>query len=196
MPDRSATEAGWIAAIAAGGRAASPALQRIKDAYDRKVVSFCIWHFRLTPAEADDVWQDVLVRIWQHAAEFRPGADPSPWIWKMVRNRATDLLRDGWHRNRSESANEEQGDATDGHAAPPPDDRLAVDECVQRGLQRFARPHPEEAMVVRLRDLEGWAIREVAEYLSRTEEATRTFLCSVRKKLQPFLRPCFDLLTA
>lgn len=43
---------------------------------------------------ADEILQDVYVRIWEHAADFQPGrASPITWMATIARNRALDQVR-------------------------------------------------------------------------------------------------------
>jgi RNA polymerase sigma-70 factor (ECF subfamily) len=192
-------EGEWIRRIASGGARADAALRLLNDAYDAKILGFCVsWHFGLTRAEAEDVLQETWVRVWRYADDFREGANASPWIWKIVRHLATDVTRDRYRKNRK--PNDDDDDEAGAQIADPREAGApqvqAADVCVQRALQHFARQFPVEAEVIRLRDLEGWAIKDVADYLGRTETATRTFLCSVRPKLQPYLAPCLELLSS
>lgn len=186
-------QAGWVRQIALGGRLRDAALKHLFDAYDAGVISRCMWRHGLARSDAEEVWQDVVVQICRRAADFRPDGDPAAWIMNMVDSRAIDLLR------KPARHYEQPYDpaAPEVEALPAPQGaatHFAADECVQRGLQQFAREHPEEARFIALRDLDGLEVAELARQLGRTEEATRTYLKTLRKKLKPFLAPCLDLL--
>jgi RNA polymerase sigma-70 factor (ECF subfamily) len=190
---RRAQQSAWMPLIAAGGRARDAALRQMHDAYDRRVMSLCMWRFRLSEADAEDVWQDVVLSICEHAHEFRAGADPAPWILRMVENKAKDLLSEAWRRHRVDHGADEVPEIeVPGTQGQP--QRLAADECVQRGLRDFARAFPEEARAIALRDLEEWGVPKLAAFLGRSQDATRSYLVTLRKKLKPFLEPCLDLL--
>jgi RNA polymerase sigma-70 factor, ECF subfamily len=194
---RSEVESVWLEQIAQRGSAASAAFRRLTEVYGSKILAFCMRR-GLSLGDAEDLLQDVCVTLYAKAAEFRQGATPSPWIWAIVRNRWIDALRDPYKARRDVDSDEEDGmPASAAQVAAPSTDLApqAADDCVQRALQDFARGNSEAAMVVYLRDLEGWAIKDVAEYLERTEGATRQYLSEVRKKLRPFLEPCLELLS-
>lgn len=198
--DRRARQIAFIRRIAAGGPAMREGLVGLSADYERNVFSMCMRRWGLTQAEAEEVWQDVLVGICRHAAEFDPDADPAPWILTMVKNRVTDELRGGYRRRRADNDDADGGsDITPGiePSVPPAHDRtprLAVDRCVQLGLRDFRRAFPAEGEAIELRDLQEWSIPQVAAFLSRTETATRTYLKTLRKKLAPYLEPCLELL--
>jgi RNA polymerase sigma factor (sigma-70 family) len=163
-------------------------------AYDAKVVGYCMWKYGLSRADVEDLWQEVLISIYQHANQFRQDADAETWIWSLVRHRAIDLLRKPGRRYHREPS---EGESTE-IPVPPSDQptRVNIDDCVHRGLQNFGRDHGDEAMAISLRDLIGWDIPTMAAYLGRSETATRSFLSSLRKKLRPFMEPCLELLSS
>ncbi len=201
-PERRAREAAWLQQIAQRGAQWSRALQQLIDAYRPKVLTFCMRR-GMSHDDTEDLLQDLWVRIAANAAAFDPTRAPSTWIWAIARNLWHDAMRTLYKRRKdiagydfeslSEAALLEVAEAVPAPICVVPGESL--DDCVQRGLQHFARVHDEGAMAVQLRDLEEWGIAEVAQFLGRTEGATRTFLSQVRKKLEPFLKPCFELLS-
>ena len=191
---RRSQQVAWLRQVAAGGRAGTEALRQLHEAYDARVVRYGMWRYSLARADVEEIWQDVLVKIHTHAAEFRPDTDPETWIWALVRNRAIDEIRKPAHRMYRDPG----PDGAPEPAVPPSQgrtSRLDTDDCVHRGLQKFGREHVDEAMAVSLRDLSGWGIPQLAAYLGRTETATRSFLTALRKKLRPFMEPCLELLS-
>lgn len=197
-PERHAREAAWLRQIAQRGAAGSRALRQLIDVYRPKVLTFCMRR-GMPHADVEDLLQDLWTRIAAHAADFDPGRNPSTWIWAIARNLWHDEMRKRYKLREDAGGHDLEGltEEAEAVAAPlcvVPGETLA--DCVQRGLQHFARVHDEGAMAVQLRDLEGWGIGELAQFLGRTEGATRTFLSQVRKRLEPFLKPCFELLSS
>ncbi|WP_299850436.1 sigma-70 family RNA polymerase sigma factor [uncultured Roseovarius sp.] len=48
----------------------------------------------VTPAEAEDIVQDVMLSVWHKAASFDPHrAQVSSWVYQIARNRQVDILR-------------------------------------------------------------------------------------------------------
>lgn len=196
-PERQARETVWLQQIAQRGPQLSRALHQLIDAYGLKVLTFCMRR-GMSRGDAEDLLQNLWVRVVAHAADFEPGRKPSTWIWAIARRLRIDELRRS-HRHHEDAKGDDlertldaQQIAEAAHCAIAGE---PVDDCVRRGLQAYARIHDEGAMAVQLRDLEGWDIADLAQFLERTEGATRTFLSQVRKKLEPFLMPCFELLS-
>ena len=52
------------------------------------------WLLRMTgdAAEAEDIYQDVWIKVIRHAADYRSGSFRA-WLWQIVRNKATDRMR-------------------------------------------------------------------------------------------------------
>jgi RNA polymerase sigma factor (sigma-70 family) len=187
----------WLRQISARGPDAEHAMDQLVDAYEEKILSFCVWHGNLSLAEAEDVLQDLWSRIHEKATVFLEGKTPSSWIWSIVRNMVADTHRNLWRARREqagENSDEELSALADLDARGSGPRAQAADECVQRKLQAVSKLYPEEAMALRLRHLEEWGIPELAQYLERTEVATRRFLSDVRLKFRPHFLPCFELL--
>ena len=71
----------------------------------------------------------------------------------------------------------------------------SVDDCVTKGLAKFASKDPERAYALEL-VIEGVDGKEIADRLGRTETATRQYLTQSRKHIAPFIQDCLQLLAA
>lgn len=192
-PRNQRLQAQWMVLIAQGGRARQGALRQLFEAYDGAVIARCMRDYRLSRQEAEDVWQEVLIKVCEHADRFDPARDVAPWLWQIVKNEALDALDLAWRKRRRDVPEEEPPEPR----IPPAQEQLphfAVDECVQRAVQELGREHPEEARAIGQRLLEEDSIAKVAARLGRSEGATRVFICGARKKLAPYLEPCLALL--
>lgn len=95
----------------------------LHNAYHGKMVRRCMRRYCLNPEDAQEVWNDVLLRIHDKSLDYKPGQDPVAWIYAMVRNRAIDTIRRRSALKRGgpglrASANDEPDDD-----APEPDER-------------------------------------------------------------------------
>ena len=120
------------------------------------------------PAEAEDVTQEALLRLWRIAPEWRHGeARITTWLYRVVANLCTDRLR----RSR--------GIALD--AVPEPEDEA---ESADDRLQQHARTAALQAALNRLPDrqrqavilrhIEGLANPEIAEIMEISTEAVES----------------------
>lgn len=129
-------------------------------------------------AEAEDVAQETMLRLWRHAPRWRPGeARVSTWAYKVATNLATDRLR---RRGRS-TAIEAAGDPAD-NAAPvwaqmAEAERLAALDAALAGL-----PDRQRQAVV-LRHIEGLANPEIAEIMEVGVEAVESLTARGKRAL-------------
>ena len=91
----------------------------------------------------------------------------------------------------------DDNDALEGGEIPsvsgglPGDD--SIDECVDAGIKRYAEKMPARAAALMLQ-LDGFSIREIADRIVRSEQATSQFLYESRRKLAPFIEHCRPLI--
>lgn len=219
-----AEQAAWMAQIAAGGAAAERAMDQVFDAYRPRTLRRLMAKFRLSEAEAEDVFQDAAIDLWTSAARFDPGADLARWFNTLAFNRARKLLDSAWLRHRV-GERDEEGDAEAGEAGPGfvPDggegdgeadasDRadgtpaaepvawpggarnIAADECTDEGLARFERRHGQDARWLIARELDRRPIPELAADMRCSEVTARQRLHVLREKLKAFLGRCLGYL--
>jgi RNA polymerase sigma factor (sigma-70 family) len=71
----------------------------------------------------------------------------------------------------------------------------ALDKCVQEGLKAFGAQYPERQLCLFLQ-MEGASVDEIAAQIGRNPGATREFLSQCRRKLEPFVSKCRELIPA
>ena len=72
---------------------------------------------------------------------------------------------------------------------------ISVDQCVSEGLAVFASQMPDRAHVLTLQ-MEGMSIDDIGTRIGRTVAATKQYLSQCKKKIQPFIAHCTELLAA
>ena len=128
-----------------------------------------------TRQAAEDVTQDVFLKVHQAAAHLDPDLDPLPWLRRITTNTCRDLWRSGPQRlQRSARSLEEHagGDRIPALGRDPEEDLLAMerDRLVQEALQRL----PDELRVtVILHDFGGMKHADVATLLHVSHAAVR-----------------------
>ncbi|MEM7295232.1 MAG: RNA polymerase sigma factor [Pseudomonadota bacterium] len=137
-------------------------------------------------AEAEDVAQEALIRLWKIAPDWRQGeARVTTWLYRVVANLCTDRLRRG------------RRVAPGGLDAAPelPDETPAVDAEMQSqarvaALEAAIAQLPErQAEAVRLRHIEGLPNPEIAERLDIGVEAVESLTARGKRKLAELLAP-------
>lgn len=134
-------------------------------------------------AEAEDVAQDAMMRLWKVAPDWRMGeAKVSTWLYRVTANLCTDRLR----RKRGVGLNE-----VDEPIDPSPSvmDQLQTRErmnALQAGLQTLPE-RQRQAMI--LRHIEGLANPEIAEILEISTEAVESLTARGKRALAQALAP-------
>ena len=139
-------------------------------------------------AEAEDVTQEALLRLWKIAPDWRHGeAKVTTWLWRVVANLCTDRLR----RRRGVGLDE----------APEPEDETASaeDRLQQAGrvaaLELALTSLPErQRMAVVLRHIEGLANPEIAERMGIGVEAVESLTARGQRALAQALAEQRDAL--
>jgi RNA polymerase sigma-70 factor (ECF subfamily) len=125
---------------------------------------------------AEDVTQDVFMKVHRAAATIDPGRDPAPWLATITANACRDLWRSGAWRmassSRSADDDAESGFALTAGRNDPEADALAAERerLVQDAITRL----PESLRVpVVMHDYLGLDHVEIAESLGLAHDAAR-----------------------
>jgi RNA polymerase sigma factor (sigma-70 family) len=76
------------------------------DRYARYVHAITHQAFRLAPEDAEDVFQEVFLRAYEHLGSLRSGDALRPWIGQLARRCCLDRVRTGGREQPSDLADE------------------------------------------------------------------------------------------
>jgi RNA polymerase sigma-70 factor, ECF subfamily len=130
--------------------------------YNRKIFNTA---YRILGEEssAEDALQETLMNIYRGVSSFRGDSKVSTWISRITINVCLGILRKGKNKQYVELEDELSGDLA---AEPTPfTDPLAYASLKeQKSLVRatFERMSEKQGIVVRLHDMEGYTIQEIA----------------------------------
>ena len=150
--------------------------------------------------DAKDILQETFIKIVRGAASYSGQGTAKSWIWQIARNCLSDQQSKQGSRAKHETAvNDEQWESLEQTTADPKAISCAapgsVDECVSTGLEKFNRHEPERAFALMLQ-MDGLSIEEIGNRIGRTMAATKEYLSQCKKKIQPYIAHCTDLLAA
>jgi RNA polymerase sigma-70 factor (ECF subfamily) len=165
------------------------AWEEMAKAHTKRVYGIC-YRFTGSDGQAQDLTQEVFLRVFKNLRSFRSGEGSFvTWLTRLTRN----LLIDHYRRNKLDRATDsieeqfpalEQALTANGRA-----DRLLAgreaSEILQRGLERLS---PELRETVILRDLEEMEYREIAAVLHVPEGTVKSRLNRGRTELARILR--------
>jgi len=168
------------AAIASGDQGA---LGRVYDRYHRLVFSLAL-RILADHTAAEEVAQDVFLRLWHRAGDFDPArGDLVSWLVTVTRNRAIDQLRSRQQREaRTWIPMPESPDSIAWLATPPVAARF--DDAERVGKVLASLPEQQRRMI-ELAYYEGYSQAEIAALLElplgTVKTWTRTALGALRE---------------
>lgn len=157
--------------------------------HTRRVYAIC-YRFTGSDTEAQDVTQDVFLRVFQNMRSFRAGEGSfGVWLTRLTRNLLIDHYRRGKMARATASIEDqlpmlEERPHIGGRADGMLEGREAS-EVLQSALQKLS-PDLREAVV--LRDLEELEYREIADVLKVPEGTVKSRLNRGRAELGKVLR--------
>ncbi len=132
-------------------------------------------------AEAEDVVQEAMLRLWQIAPRWEPGAaQPATWAYRVAMNLATDRLR----RRRSVPLDAVPEPADE---APAPFEALLETDRTRALEAALAQLPDRQRQAVVLRHLEGLPNPEIADVMGVGVEAVESLTARGKKRLADLL---------
>jgi RNA polymerase sigma-70 factor (ECF subfamily) len=131
------------------------------------------------PAEAEDVVQDVFVRVLQRRRELADIIDMRPWLVRIAWNLALDRVR----RIRPQQMDEAFA-ASMVSANVPADQALAEAGRIHRVLAAMEKLPKHERQVLLLSAMEELSTAEIGEVLRKSESSVRSLLFRARTHLR------------
>ena len=147
------------------------------------------------PDEAEDISQNVFLKVHAGLKDFRGEASLSTWIYRIATNAALDRLRSRSFGQTTQVASDAAapGDAADagavanvaGNTAEPSAEssfiRSEMNECIKTYVDALPESY---RTVLALSDLEGFKNQEIAEILGLSVEAVKIRLHRARRELK------------
>jgi RNA polymerase sigma-70 factor (ECF subfamily) len=185
VSEPAALERAWIVGIQGGSVADFEAVVR---AYGPPLTRFAIGLLGGRDA-ADDVVQDVLWRVWEGRAEWRPTVSLSAYLYAAVRNRALNALeRDRVRARHGDATRDAAAHDPALYAAPSPAELTeAAAEAADRIAQMrraFAALTERQRTAVRLRYEDGLSFADVAAALGVSVSAAEQLVARAIRVLR------------
>ena len=165
------------------------AWEELVRSHTRRVYAVC-YRFTSSDSEAQDLTQDVFLRVFKSLRSFRAGEGSfGVWLTRLTRNLLIDHYRRSKHERATESIEEQLPILEEKTAmASRTDGMLAgreASEVLQAALQKLS---PELRETVILRDLEEMEYKEIAQILKVPEGTVKSRLNRGRAELARLLR--------
>ena len=167
------------------------AFEELVRLYEARVFSYAMTLLG-NRQDAEEVTQDVFVKVWRTLARFRGECSFSSWVMRITKNTATDALRARREPTVSLTAEDENGeeremDLVDEDSASNPPAAFERDErirLVRRAIRKL--PH-DQREILTLRDLYGYPYEEIARILQLESGTVRSRISRARQHLKKIL---------
>lgn len=163
------------------------AFQKLVDRHRDRVFTFACYCLG-DRDEAEDVTQEVLVRLWGHF-EHLEAERIGPWLIHVTRNACIDAIR---KRNtyRALVSVDPDGEMMARAASDGPDPVAMVESAdfqqqLERALERIAEPYRS---IVILREIQDLKYEEISEALDIPLNTIKVYLHRGRRKLREHLK--------
>ena len=168
-------DAALLLALQRGDEAAFRALF---EKYARPMVAFC-HRFVRDAARAEELAQDVFLKVHRSAAGWRPEASVRAWLYRIASNHCLNELRRGEYgarRARGRAGEEPMDpDALPGGAATP--EESAVGAALSRAVEALLESLPEkQRLAFVLCRFEGLSYEEIARSLDTSASAVKSLV--------------------
>jgi RNA polymerase sigma factor (sigma-70 family) len=104
------------------------AWNELVERFSRYVYAICVQAFRLSEHDAEDVFQEVFTRVYEHLARLRDDDAIRPWIGQLTRRCCVDRLRSG---AREQLTGEDVGTPEADETIARLDEAIAVHEAMR-----------------------------------------------------------------
>jgi RNA polymerase sigma-70 factor (ECF subfamily) len=163
--------------------------------YQNRIVSLA-YRYLGSAADAEDVAQEVFLRVYRAKETYEASAKFSTWIYRIGANASLNHLRGSKARRKVSGAmpageGESAADFEDEEAAAPAD-AMERDELA-RVLRRIVDELPErQRTAIVLNKYDGLGYEDVAAAMDMSEPAVKSLLTrarvNIKEKLLPYLR--------
>jgi RNA polymerase sigma-70 factor (ECF subfamily) len=189
QPGRTPEDAEDIRLMGLAATGDDRAFEQLVERHQRLIIG-TVGRMLGTGSDAEDIAQQVFVRVWKNAKRYEPRAKFTTWLLKITRNLVFNELR---RRSRhpqvplQSDSEEEERPLKDDQAIAP--DASLLDQELQDAVDAAIANLPEtQRMAVILRRYDELSYEEIAETLDQSVSAVKSLLFRARTELRENLK--------
>jgi RNA polymerase sigma factor (sigma-70 family) len=149
------------------------------------------WRFTGSVADAEDLVQDVLLKLYPRTRELLDIEQLRPWLAKVLYRQYIDFVRERARSPLAELAADSEGEDNPLDTLPAveggPEDHAELSQLRERILAALERLSPEQRAVVAMHDVEGYSLEELATILETPLGTLKSRLHRARQRLRTLL---------
>lgn len=165
--------------------------------HQKRIINFC-YRFCKTPEAAEEMAQEVFLRVYKAAPRYKPGARFSTWLFRIATNVCLNAARADKYRRLTRSLDEptrrQDGTAVYPDIADPAPLQQSVLETreeaalIEQALESL--PQKQRAALI-LRANYGFSYADISGQIGCSESAVKNWIHRGRKRLKALLKPTF-----
>jgi RNA polymerase sigma-70 factor (ECF subfamily) len=162
------------------------AFDELMRRYKHPVVNF-VFRMLGNAADADDVAQDVFVRVHQKLNTYRPATKFSTWLFALARNAAIDHLR--WRARHPVESMESAPEISASSGTVEAVDAREIGALISAEVAKL--PEDQRTALV-LSEYQGMSHAEIGAIMRCSEKSVESRLYRARQTLREGLRPLLE----
>lgn len=165
------------------------AFRILVEEHKDRVYNTCLGFLR-NPHDAEDVAQDVFMRVFESINDFREDAALSTWLYRIAVTKSLELIRKRKRKKRSGffralmNKDEEPDDTSDNSFFGHPGVALENKERAQVLLKAIEQLPANQRIAFTLHKLEDLSYKEIAEVMEASLSAVESLMYRAKKNLQ------------
>ena len=175
------------------------AFAELVNRYQARLIAL-LQHMLGQAQEAEDIAQEVFLRVYKTRSQYTPTAKFSTWFFRIANNLALNALRDRKRRpivNKHLPAATESGPwSIERFAAgdePPPSQPMQQRELAEIVQQAISQLNDRQRMAVLYNKFEDMSYCEIGQVMELNENAVKSLLSRARAELRELLRPYIEM---
>jgi len=191
-------------AVAEGGLSDAEMMLRVKAGddsafdylvrkYRRPIISF-MYRMAHNAAAAEDLAQEVFLRVYRSRANYEPSAKFSTWLYRIATNLGVNHARDTRHERPENITNLDQPDEESGQTPDLADKAPTVEEQILHrerlaAIRQKVEALPErQRIAVLMHKYQQMDYKQISEVLKLSESATKSLLFRAYETLRTELK--------
>ena len=172
------------------------AFEELVDAYRDRLISI-FSHLVGKHETAEDLAQEVFLRVYRARENYRPTAKFSTWLFRIANNLASNSRRNSGRRREVTIAGDDSGPL-----GPRPQEQLVMEKSGMMPSRMFVASetrdmvrsavetlNERQRLAVLLNKFEGMSYADIGDAMDLTPQAVKSLLSRAREKLKAELKP-------
>lgn len=175
----------------------SAAFEQLVMKYDRHVLNIA-YGYRNNQDDADDIYQEVFLRVYKGLKNFQARSKFSTWLYRITVNVCIELKRKEKVREHESLDNEVGDDENTFSYAATIDSGISTDkETLENETNEIIKAEVEKLpqqlkIAFTLKYYQGLKIKEISNMMNCTEGTIKSYLFTASRKLRTKLKPILE----